>query len=84
MVSGLYLNPKKGEKVRGPGGSQPRNYVEKFRVDTPVTPILQRRVQAHRLSKQLALGPHSYKVTELGSIPRLSGSESILLCKVFI
>lgn len=73
MVNGLYLIPKKKKEIRGLGRSLLQSYAEEFRAETPVRPILQRRVQAPNESKQLALGPHSYKATELGFTPRLSG-----------
>lgn len=63
---------KKKKEIRGLGRSLLQSYAEEFRAETPVRPILQRRVQAPNESKQLALGPHSDKATELGFTPRLS------------
>lgn len=73
MVNGLYLNLKKKRKIRGLGRRLLQSDTSEFRAGTPVRPILQRRVQAPNESKQLALGPHSYKAMELGFTPRLSG-----------
>lgn len=70
----IVSQSKKKKEIRGLGRSLLQSDTEEFRAGTPVRPILQGRVQAPNDSKQLALWPHSYKATELGITPRLSGS----------